>query len=81
MSKRIILSYGDDEYLPIFADIGHNLKEKNMFLYESKEIIDNSIYSIILNEIKYNAPHPGQALLGAAVSSQFLAKLKKCICV
>ena len=54
MSNRIVLSYEDNEYLPIFTSIGHNLKEKNTFLYEPKKIIDNGIYSIILNNLKYD---------------------------
>lgn len=55
MSNNIILSYGDKEYLPIITSIGHNLKEKNLFSYKSKEIIDNGIYTILLYKTFYSS--------------------------
>ena len=47
MTRRIVLSYGSDEYLPIFTSIGHNLKEKNVFMFESEKIFIEGDYQVI----------------------------------
>jgi hypothetical protein len=47
MKRRIVLSYGSDEYLPIFTSIGHNLKEKNVFLCEFEKIVIEGDYQVI----------------------------------
>lgn len=36
-NARVIFSYGEDEYLPLFCSIGHNLKEENICIAEVVE--------------------------------------------
>lgn len=51
MKQRIVLSYGEDEYLPIFTSIGDNLKEKNIFFSESKTITQNGDNVIVISDL------------------------------
>ena len=51
MKRRIVLSYGEDEYLPLFTSIGHNLKEKNLFFLESKTIMQNGDYIVVISDL------------------------------
>jgi len=47
MTHRIVLCYGGGEHVPIFAAIGHNLKEKNVFLCESENIIKGEEHAVV----------------------------------
>lgn len=38
--QRVVFSYGENEYLPMFCDIGHNLKEENIC---DAEVIEEKI--------------------------------------
>jgi hypothetical protein len=46
MINRIIFSYGEDEHLPIISEVGSNLKEKNLFYFESINTVKNGDYKI-----------------------------------
>lgn len=39
-NQRVVFSYGENEYLPMFCDIGHNLKEENIC---DAEVIEEKI--------------------------------------
>jgi hypothetical protein len=45
--KKIIFSYGEDEYLPLILSIGHNLKKKNICDGNITIIFNNNFYEII----------------------------------
>ena len=47
MKQRIVLSWEEDENLPTFIDIGHNLKPANLFLCESELLMNIADYYII----------------------------------
>ena len=44
---RVIISFGEDEWLPVLVDIGHNLKHENTFLCESEMVMDNPDHYIL----------------------------------
>lgn len=47
MIRRIVFSYAENEYLPIFTSVGHNFKEENLCDCTIDIIIHNESYKII----------------------------------
>jgi len=47
MTQRLLFSYAENEYLPIFTSIGHNLKEENVCNSTIDTILQNGLYKII----------------------------------
>ena len=47
VQQRIVLSFNEDEFLPTFISIGHNLKEKNLYMTEAEMILDNPNHYIM----------------------------------
>jgi hypothetical protein len=46
-NQRVVFSYCESEYLPIFCDIGNNLKEENVYMAEViEEKIDEQTITI-----------------------------------
>jgi hypothetical protein len=52
MRYPLVLSYEENEYLPMFTSIGHNLKEKNLFYCQSEKIIKNGDFTIVHGKIE-----------------------------
>lgn len=53
VQQRIILSFGEDEYLPILITIGHNLKEENMYMADIEMILNMPNYYIFSKKFLY----------------------------
>jgi hypothetical protein len=53
MTQRLIFSYAENEYLPIFTSIGHNLKEENLCNCTIDTILQNGLYKIIHLKTNY----------------------------
>jgi len=51
MRQRIILSYGEDEWLPVISQIGCNLKEKNLFFLEYINTVQNGDFKIVHSKL------------------------------
>jgi hypothetical protein len=47
MTQRLVFSYAENEYLPLFTSIGHNLKEENLCNCIINTILQNELYKII----------------------------------
>ena len=54
MLQRVVLSWGDNEFLPILLNIGHNLKEENLYNCESNLIMSSQDYFMIHRTFLYN---------------------------
>jgi uncharacterized protein YrrD len=52
MRHRIILSFGEDEYLPFLVAIGHNLKERNLFWCEHENIVEMGNLRVMHKKIR-----------------------------
>lgn len=51
VQQRIVLSFDADEFLPILVSIGHNLKEKNLYMSDAEIILNNSNHYILHKKI------------------------------
>jgi hypothetical protein len=47
LTKKLVFSYEEDEYLPLLISIGHNLKKKNICDGNIQIILNNNFYEII----------------------------------
>ena len=54
MLQRVVLSWGNDEHLPVLLDIGHNLKEENLYDCESNLLMNSEDYFIIQRQFLHN---------------------------
>ena len=54
MLQRVVLSWALDEHLPILLDIGHNLKEENLYDCESNLLMNSEDYFIIHRQFLHN---------------------------
>jgi hypothetical protein len=54
MLQRVVLSWGNDEHLPVLLDIGHNLKEENLYDCESNMLMSSQDYFMIHRTFLYN---------------------------
>jgi hypothetical protein len=63
MKHRVVLCYGDGEHVPVWAAIGHNLKEKNVFLCDSKKIINGEEYFVVCSKTTEDSEKKDMKLL------------------
>jgi hypothetical protein len=47
LTKKLVFSYEEDEYLPLLLSIGHNLKKKNICDGNIQIIFNNNFFEII----------------------------------
>lgn len=52
--QRVVLSFDEDEYLPEFVSIGHNLKDENIYISDVEVLLNMPNYYIIQKKITLN---------------------------
>jgi hypothetical protein len=53
MKQTLVLSWEQDESLPTFVDIGHNLKPENLFVCESELLMNMTDYYVIHKKLMH----------------------------
>lgn len=54
VKQRVVLSFDQDEYLPIFISLGHNLKDTNIYISDAAVLLNMPNYYIIQKKFTLN---------------------------
>jgi hypothetical protein len=54
VKQRIVLSFDQDEHLPVFISLGHNLKDANIYMSDAEFLLNMPNYYIIQKKFTLN---------------------------